>query len=248
MSQIIKTKALILSSIRWKDSSKIVTVFTANYGKMKVIAKGALRNKSIFAGKLESLNYVEIIINEKKSRTLQILTDIDLLDSFNNLRMQYDRLPYAITIMEIIQQIFEEEFNDELFFDFVIEMIRAIEKSEKAEVVLWYFLLKLSSYLGFKPQLSYCSLCETRTLSFPVKLSLENGSIFCSTCHSDSLLIERLNVVNLQLLQRLQTYHHKKINEFKVESTRNGLTALLIRYLNFHLDKKITVNALKLLI
>jgi DNA repair protein RecO (recombination protein O) len=197
---------------------------------------------------LESLSYAEIIIYEKKSRGLQILSDIDVIESFHTLRAEYDRLPYAMTIMEIIQQIFEDEFNDEVFFDFVIEMIRAVGKAEDPETVLWYFLLKLSSYLGFKPQLSQCASCKIEEFSSPVHWSIEDGLLFCSSCRRSSPFTEELSVSNLQLLRKLQKYPHKKISEFKADSTKNGITALLIKYLNFHTDRHIHVNALKMLL
>lgn len=249
MPQIIKTKALILGSIRWKESSKIVTLFTADHGKIKVIARGALRNKSIFSGKLESLNYGEAIINEKKSRSLQILNDIDIIDSFNNLRMRYDRLPYALSILEIIQQIFEDEFNDEVFFDFVVELIRAIEKSPNAEIVLWYFLLKLASYLGFKPELSHCAVCRKTEFSAPVKLSLENGHIYCRDCQISTFLFEKLTPQTLAVLRKLQHYPHKKIAEFNAPiNNGDNISDILLKYLNFHLDKQLTLRSLQLLI
>jgi DNA repair protein RecO (recombination protein O) len=249
MPQIIKTKALILGSMRWKESSKIVTLFTVDHGKIKVIARGALRNKSPFSGKLESLNYAEVIINEKKSRSLQILNDIDIINSFNNLRMQYDHMPYAMAILEIIQQIFENEFNDEVFFNFAVELLYAVEKSEYPETVLWYFLLKLSSYLGFRPVLSMCASCKKTNFLRPVKLSIENGRIYCHECPSDSLLNERLSPQSLSILQRLQHYPHKKIAAFTAPTNnKQNITALLIRYLNFHLDKQLTVRSLQLLI
>ena len=249
MPQIIKTKALILGSMRWKESSKIVTLFTVDHGKIKVIARGALRNKSPFSGKLESLNYAEVIINEKKSRSLQILNDIDIISSFNNLRMQYDRMPYAMSILEIIQQIFENEFNDEVFFDFVVELLGAVDEAEHPEIVLWYFLLKLSSYLGFKPALSGCASCKKTDFSRAVKLSIENGRIYCYECPSDSLLNETLSPQSLYVLQKLQYYPHKKIAAFTTPiNNKQNITVFLLRYLNFHLDKKLTVRSLQLLI
>ena len=58
MAELIKSDAIILHSIRWQESSKIVTVYSREWGKIGLIARGALRPKSPFAGSLESLNYV----------------------------------------------------------------------------------------------------------------------------------------------------------------------------------------------
>ncbi len=249
MPQIIKTKALILGSIRWKESSKIVSLFTADHGKIKVIARGALRKKNTFGGKLETLNYIEAIINEKKSRSLQILNDMDILDSFNSLRMQYEKLPYALTILEIIQQVFDENITDKIFFNFLVELIRAVEKSDNAQTVLWYFLLKLSSYLGFKPQLTKCALCKKTTFLQPVKLSVENGRLYCRECSVNTLLNITVTPQTLAILQNLQNYPYKKIADFTAPPNKNqNITDLLLKYLNFHLDKQLSIRSLQLLI
>ncbi|MBD3223866.1 MAG: DNA repair protein RecO, partial [Caldithrix sp.] len=100
MSLLIKTKAIVLGSIRWQESSKIVTLFTRESGKIKVIARGALRNKSPFAGQLQTLNFGHAIFSEKTTRTLQILTAFDAEDNFNTLRLDLRRLPYALAILE----------------------------------------------------------------------------------------------------------------------------------------------------
>ena len=70
----IKTQALVLNSIKWKDSSRIVTLFTHQQGRIKVIVHGAAREKSRFRGKLETLNLLECLIAYRKSRSLQVLT------------------------------------------------------------------------------------------------------------------------------------------------------------------------------
>ncbi|HHJ52190.1 MAG TPA: hypothetical protein ENJ89_03250, partial [Caldithrix abyssi] len=56
LSALHKSNAIILSAIRWHDSSKIITLYAREWGKIKVIAKGALRRTSPFGGKLETLN------------------------------------------------------------------------------------------------------------------------------------------------------------------------------------------------
>ncbi|HQU71220.1 MAG TPA: recombination protein O N-terminal domain-containing protein, partial [Calditrichia bacterium] len=55
MSEVLKTEALILGALRWRESSKIVHLYTRELGAVSVIAKGALRPKSPFRGALEAL-------------------------------------------------------------------------------------------------------------------------------------------------------------------------------------------------
>ena len=159
MASIEKSSCIILRSIRWQESSKIVTVYAREWGKTGIIAKGALRPKSVFSGKLESLNLVEAIISHKDSRQLQILTDLQVLHSFSRLRLKPDHLAYSLAILELLDHTLEEHQSDPLFFDFSETMLRRLEITERPEVVFWYYILKLSSFLGFRPQLQTCHFC-----------------------------------------------------------------------------------------
>ena len=248
MADIIKTDAIILSSIRWKESSKIVTIFGKSTGKIKIIARGALKNNSPFAGKLESLFFVEVIIDSKKSRTLQILREIEIIDSYPIIRLNFKVYPYVLSIFEIVHQVFDESQSDEVFFNFVIEIINAFTENSSPQNIFIYFLLKLSSYLGFKPFLENCtsgdiSLCEEK-----VFLSISKGTIFCKKC-----LVESENPLLLQkdqflYLKNLQNIHHRRIKNIEIHrSDFAQIIQNLLKYINYHAEQNLSIAALKLI-
>lgn len=248
MTTTIKTKALVLGSIRWKESSKIVTLYSSKLGKIKVIARGAYKNNSPFAGKLESLQLCELIILVKESRTLQILKEVELLNSFNSVRTGLDRLPFGMAILEIINQVFEEPQPDEVFFDFVIEMLQALTKIKSPANVLLYFLLKLSSYLGFKPSLQNCASGDISKCANKVFLSMENGRVFCRNCPSSYSNTIALQKNQFFFLKNLQNLNHRRIINWEIaRSDALSLIQQLINYINFHLENNIHTKALQLL-
>lgn len=249
MAELIKSDAIILHSIRWQESSKIVTVYSREWGKIGLIARGALRPKSPFAGNLESLNYVQTIVATKPTRNLQILTGIDVLESFNALRLNLKQLPYALALIELLDQVLEEHEQDAVFFDFIITMIQSLEKSTQPEIIFWYFLLKFSSYLGFRPQLQKCHICNTTTANGYVKFNLPQGAVFCDDCSANSSGGVKLTCANWYFLKELQKHPHKKIHGFSVEhKSYFNYTSVLIDYLNLHLEKNISVRSLQLLV
>jgi len=248
MANIIKTKAIILNSIRWKESSKIVSLFGEKTGKIKIIARGALRNNNAFAGKLESFFLVEALIETKNSRSLQILREVDVIDSFSKLRLDLAVFPYIMSILEIIYQVFDEDQHDSVFFNFVLTIMGACIENKNPQNIYIFFLLKLSSYLGFKPYLDTCtsgdiSLCERN-----VFLSISQGAIFCRKC-----LVESINPISLKkdqflYLKNLQNTHHRRISD--IEISRNDfaqIIQIIIKYINFHIEQNINMEALQLI-
>jgi len=246
--KIIKTQAIVLNSIRWKESSKIVTLYCQELGKIKVIARGVLRAKSAFAGKIESLNLLEVIVVNKGSRSIQDLREAELIKSFNPIRLDLKKFPYAMAIIEIINQIIEEEQADSQFFDFLIEMFNSIAEAEIPENTFLYFLLKIASYLGFKPSLEKCHSGDTNLCQEKVFLSQDSGEIFCNKCNVNQTNPIPLLKEQFFYLKNLQNQHHRRLNSWRY--TCQGATSLiqvLVNYINYHMDQNLRINSLQLL-
>jgi len=248
MPQIIKESALVLHTMRWKESSKIVTLYTRGQGKLKVIARGALRRNNPLAARLETLSLIEAVISTKPSRSLQILTEADALKNFNALRDDIQKTAYALALLELINQTMQDNQADEIFFDFTITMLEAIEKSAEPINVLWYFLLKLTSFLGFKPNFAKCRSCGKEQFDRNAYFLFGSGSLVCKDCSAEYEHFKSLSDKQIQFLRRLQKYPHKLISGFKKPAGDfTDYTSFLLGYLNFHLEHNLTVNALSLI-
>lgn len=249
MPEILKSKALIINAIRWHETSKIVTLYAREWGKIKVIARGALRPKNPFGGKLEALNLVEAIISSKDSRELQILTQADVFENFSKMRMQIEKLPYALAILELLNLSLEEHQPDTVFFDYCEKMLTAIPSAKNPKILLWYFLLKLSSFLGFKPNLDLCSFCQTTSFKAPVSFIPQKGAIICGDCAGGIQSANQLKAEEISFLQILQKYPHRKIAGLVLpEGVKKDFTSLLLDYLNMHIERNIVLKSLDLLI
>src|SRR5215204_6429821 len=75
---LVSTPAVVLSSLRYSETSKIVRLATREFGVQSVIAKGALRPKSRFGAALQLLSEGEAQFVLKENRELHLLTTFDL--------------------------------------------------------------------------------------------------------------------------------------------------------------------------
>lgn len=244
---LVKEKCIVLSSIRWKDSSKIVTLFSRQNGCIKVIARGALRKNSAFSGTLETLNLIDVVIVEKTTRSLQILTEVDLTNDFRKIKLMPDHFPYAIAILEIINQVFEASHSEPVYFDFLVTIMKELEFSSDPEALFWYFLIKTSSFLGFKHSFSNCHSCGKKLIDSGSSFSLASGISYCPDCSSPDISLIALSNFQIKFLISLQSYPYKKARNLTRDKSSMDFTSLLIRFLNYHLDKHISLNSLSLL-
>src|SRR5580765_3812181 len=113
---IVKTEAFVLKSFRYGDTSKIVTLYTKDLGKISAIVKGARNFKSRICGTLETMNYINAILYVKQNRELQLLSDAEYKNSFPNIISDYSKLESAFRIIDTLNQsIGEHEKNHPLF-------------------------------------------------------------------------------------------------------------------------------------
>ncbi len=87
------TEAFVLRRVRWSESSLILTLYSLDHGRMSGMAKGALRPKSPFYGRLEQFSLVRVGYSRREGRELDTVTDVDVLQHYEPLRS--DPLAFA---------------------------------------------------------------------------------------------------------------------------------------------------------
>jgi DNA repair protein RecO (recombination protein O) len=242
-----KSSAIVLKSINWRDTSKIVTLFTREQGKMSVIAKGARQSKSRYQGILESINLLEVVIYISANRKLQILGQATLEDTYQKIRADYDKTGYAFALLELTDIFFKEGAIDIIFFDFFRALLSEIEKINDPKIVFWYFLIKLSSYLGFKPDFNICTACNRLITSEEVVFSIREGAIACKNCGSSTDNGWNLSTSVRKSLSDLQKINHKRLSSASINLDQKFVyTEFLLTYLRYHSDEKLDLSSLKL--
>ncbi len=158
---IEKDDALILDRRRLGESSLIVTLFTANRGIVRAVAKGARRARSRFGGTVEPTNLVYAVYYRKENRDLQLLAQCDVVRSFPRLRESLLRLAYAYAIINCLIGLKREEGPAGELFRLAAEALGRMERCDASllEGALWSFLLPALDDAGFRPELGRCLHC-----------------------------------------------------------------------------------------
>jgi DNA repair protein RecO (recombination protein O) len=243
----IKTQALVIKSFDWQDTSRIISLYTREAGKLKVIARGARRLKSAYQGMLETMNLVEALIHSSEKRQIQILGQLSLENSFSPIKRDYDKTGYAYAILEVADHFLQESEADPVFFDFLVTILGQLAAATDNRIVFWFFLLKVCSYLGFRPNFSSCSLCEREVEDEVCLFSMREGCLQCGSCGQIQDQDWQLPRPVREFLARLQRLSHRRLAEtaFKAPGAF-PYTDFLIAYLRFHSDENLVLASLKI--
>lgn len=151
---VIKTDAFVLKGFRYGESSKIVTLFTREAGKISAVVKGARNYKSRLCGLTESMNYISAIVYFKENRDLQLISSAEYKNSFPVIIKDFEKLQISFKIIEIVNKsLGENEVNDRLFELLLSTFERLNSLNENNNLINLDFQIKLTDILGLNPEI-----------------------------------------------------------------------------------------------
>jgi DNA repair protein RecO (recombination protein O) len=141
-----KAKALILRATKYGEADLILQTLTSGGEKISMLARGALRSKKRFSGGiLEPTHFVEV----RYKRPLQqdricTLEEAVLLNGFEKLRLDYDKMEVAFFIIESLGKASQEgDAHAEGLFNLGGHSLKALEKSKNMKIFRLHFCLKM---------------------------------------------------------------------------------------------------------
>ena len=129
------------------------------YGKISCVAKGARRPKSALLAGTQIFCFGEYLVF-KGSQTYHI-NSVEPIEVFYNLRIDLDKLKYAVHINKIVQDVTHENQNCYKILQLLLNTLYTISETDKdLDMVLGIFKLRLLCILGFTPQVIRCTACK----------------------------------------------------------------------------------------
>ncbi len=177
---IIRTEAVVLRGLDYGETSRIVTLFTRDQGKLSVMAKGARRTKSPFGSTLQPMAYTQVVYYYKPTRTLQTLTESSHVTAFHRLHRSLDKITIGLRIVELLDGLMEDENPQPAVFELLLQSLDALDGAEARVDNLWPFVqLRIARILGVAPAIDR-ERVEAVTDASGL-LSLANGGVYPKT-------------------------------------------------------------------
>tara|TARA_B100000575_G_scaffold163450_1_gene130586 strand:+ start:8149 stop:8883 length:735 start_codon:yes stop_codon:yes gene_type:complete len=166
--------AIVLRTIDYQESSKIITVLTESFGKFALIARGAKKPKGQYSGVLEVGNTLDISFAYKPNRTVQDLRSVDLVLSVSNLRRDFITWLLLFQVLDrITALIHEHEINNDLY-KLLSQFLIWLTQQEQVPVhVLPYIQIRCMSCSGIELQFELTKLAKQSYLHIPSGLLSE---------------------------------------------------------------------------
>lgn len=175
-----KVNAVVIKTMEFKENDKLVWLYTDKLGKITAIAKGARKSKSKFLSLTLPLCYGEYVLF--KGKNLYNLQEGKIINSFQGLLDNLDKLTYSSYICELIDICTEEgEVNENLFKSFLTCMYLLNTDVLDYEMLIRSFEIKLLKETGYGLSLDNCVSCRKK-LSVSNYISLSHYGGVCEEC------------------------------------------------------------------
>lgn len=231
---IYRDQGIVLRSFDLGEADRIITFMTEGRGKVRAVAKGVRKTKSRFGGRLEATNHVALTLYE--GRSLDIVTQADVLEHFRPLRENLDRLGRAMPLLEVVDAVTSEGRSDQRLYQMLLGAMRALA-AQDAELIVPAFFWKLLAHEGMRPEVNCCASCGS--FDELVAFELTEGGVLCRSCRRGS----RLSPEGLLLLQRILGGHLASVLEQGASSAGHEVQQLATEALEGLLERRLRAVA-----
>ena len=242
---LTKTEGIVIKEFRFKETSKILTIFTKKHGKVHAMARGAYKPKSQLIANTQPFSYNDYYFF--KGRNFYYINQADIIDSFYPIRENMNRVMYGSYLLELVDlSILEEEENQKLFL-LLRKGLMVLSRLNKdfLKFILAYEL-KYISFLGYKPYLDRCVVCGRREFD-NFKFSIEHGGIICSNCFSLESLCKNMDMDMYKAMRTLLYTPLDKVSCIKMPKDATfKLHEIMVEYILNKIDRK-EFNSLNML-
>lgn len=172
--------ALVVRATDWSDTSRIVTLWSREFGRLRALAKGGRRLHSNFENALDLLSVCSIVLLRKSSGGLDLLTEARSIERFAHLRRDLPALYAGYYVAELLADWTEDDNPHPALFDEAVTALRELGGSATA-VRLARFELVLLRELGYAPRWRACAGCGEERLT-ELAFSSSAGGMVCGRC------------------------------------------------------------------
>ncbi len=237
-----RCEGLTLRKAAIGEADLVVTVFTAEQGKLRAVAKGARRSTSKLVGHLEPLTLTRLSM--ARGRELEIITQAQVVDSLPALKEDLPLMARGLYVAELLDGFGPEASPSPGLFRLAAAVLRALPGAADPETPLRYFEFHLLRLTGMLPELYQCVECGSEIAPGAHRFSVNLGGVLCPACSPAEALMRPLS---LRAMKVLRLMHRGSLSETAALTLNPSLAAelksILAPTVRYWLGKEIRSNS-----
>lgn len=220
----IKTKGIVISAKDFKDSDKLVTIFSFDYGVIHARARGVKKDKAKLRFAVQPFALVEFMLSEKGG--FYTIINATSIDQFFDITTDFDNYIFMLACLEVVEKTIKENSPEQKLFLILLSSFNAVCYAHvSAMVVFIKFMLEALKILGFGIELECCSNCASELNSKVKAFSYDFNGLLCPKCSNKNDFLE-LTGGEYAILKNVSQTNIEVLSNLKFLS-RNDLVSVI---------------------
>ena len=192
-------EAIVLRTWPFHEADLLVSLFTREQGRVKGVARHAMRSRRRFGGALEPMTHVRATYAEKPRQELVRLDAFEILSSPMSRPVDYARTAALQLVAEVLEEAMPEGAPEDAVFRLALAVLEELQVG-RVWMPVTYFALWMNRLMGWMPELGHCAACG---------LDLRGGAVWYSaasdgvTCADDRVAGAALSAESVALAGRM---------------------------------------------
>ncbi len=239
---VLTSEAVVLRTWPVHEADLIVSLFTREYGKLRGVAKSALKSRRRFGGALEPMTLARAWFVERPRQELARLDQLEILRSPLSAPVDQARLTVLSFFTEVLEEALPEHDPQETVFRLLVSVLEhtTAVRSEGSQpwMALTYFSLWMTRLIGLLPDIAHCTACGEALKSAEVFFHRHADGLFCAVHRNGSA--GAMSADSWQLALRMLRSPASAFAEEAWPRRRAGdLRRFAVNILERHLERKL---------
>ncbi len=207
---VLTSEAVVLRTWPVHEADLIVSFFTRDYGRLKGVAKSALRSRKRFGGALEPMTVARAWFAERPRQELVRLDQLEIIRSPLSTPVDHARMAVLSFFAEVLDEALPEHDPQETVFRLllaVLEQTTAVQSDPaRSDIIqpwmaLTYFSLWMTRLMGLLPDIAHCTACGEALQPGETSFNSLGDGLFCALHRNGNA--NQLSADSWQLAQRM---------------------------------------------
>lgn len=199
-ARLYNTQGVILRHRDIGEADRVIVVYTREHGKRSFSARGSRKTTSKIAGQIEPFSLVNLHV--ALTRGLHIVSQAEARSIFPTLRSDERAVTIAGIFAELVDTMTPEDQPNRDVYDLLAASLTLLDNGNDPQLILVAFQLGLLRHLGYRPELTVCSVCSRDITPQENGFSMESG-IVCPDCRRVAPSVMPLSASGLKLLRAI---------------------------------------------
>lgn len=207
-----KARALVIRLADFSESSRVVTLFSREFGQLSCLAKGAKRLRNPFESALDLLSECHIVFLRKSSGALHLLTEAQLIRRFSPAPQESLGLYGGYYIAELLEAFTAADDPHTELYDTAVAALADLDAPQGGQpagspdhrLTILRFELALLRETGQLPEFTHCLVCGLPIDAAPAgRIWVSQGGLLCSNCGRPEFDHTNISPGTLAVVRRL---------------------------------------------